>query len=198
MTDFDEIREQLDLLNDEELISILRERDEEQWRPEVFDIVASILGARGVSPATGTVHEKGLGNEPAGPGLIAVGNYFSDQDAESDRLVLEQKGLSAWILHEQSSQDSGSAGTVQLKVFPEDLTAAMAALDSEPVASSALPDDIAEPPCPKCGSRKITERAEIVESFDRSSDLSRSNSREMWFYQCASCGYRWSESYEGR
>ena len=198
MTDFDEIREQLDLLNDEGLIFILRERDEEQWRPEVFDIVAVILAERGVSPAAQTADEEGGGDEAAGLDLIVVGNYLNYQDAESDRLVLEEKGLRAWILDEKSPQDSESAGTIQLKVLPDDLTAAMAALDSEPVSSSALPDDIAEPPCPKCGSRKITEQAEMVESYDRSPDSSCSISQQMWFYQCASCGYKWSESHELR
>jgi len=33
MSDFDEIRQNLSLLADEELISILREHDEKEWRP---------------------------------------------------------------------------------------------------------------------------------------------------------------------
>jgi uncharacterized RDD family membrane protein YckC len=40
----------LELKSNEELASILRERDEEQWRPEVFETAAAVLTARGVSP----------------------------------------------------------------------------------------------------------------------------------------------------
>jgi hypothetical protein len=32
-----------------ELVSILRNRDEDEWRPEVFQIVATILSSRGIS-----------------------------------------------------------------------------------------------------------------------------------------------------
>jgi DNA-directed RNA polymerase subunit M/transcription elongation factor TFIIS len=198
MTDFDEIRANLDLLNDNELVSILRERDEEQWRPEVFDIVASLLKERGVSPEMEIKHKESLPDERAGLDLVVVGNYFSYQDAEADCLVLEEKGLSAWIFNEDSPQDAGSVCNTQLKVLPEDLTAAMAILNSEHVSSSELPADIAEPPCPKCGSRHVTEQAEIVESFDVSTDLSRPTAQQMWFYKCVSCGYKWPESNDDR
>jgi predicted RNA-binding Zn-ribbon protein involved in translation (DUF1610 family) len=198
MTDFDEIRENLDLLNDDELISILRERDEEQWRPEVFDIVASLLKERGVSPAADIEQTEDVPDATEVPDLVAVGYYISYQDAEADCLALEEKGLSAWIFNEDSPRDSAGSGSIQLRVLPEDLTAAMAILNSEPESSSNLPADIAEPPCPKCGSGKITEQAEIVESFDTSTELSRPTAQQMWFYKCASCGYRWSEPHEDR
>ena len=42
----------MELLNDQELLAIIREHDEEQWRPEVFDIVGAILKNRGVSPSS--------------------------------------------------------------------------------------------------------------------------------------------------
>ncbi len=193
MIDFDEIREQLDLLNDIELSSILRERDYDKWRPEVFDIVASILKDRGVSPGTDTEDER---DETTGIGLVVVGSYSNQNDAEADRLALEERGLRAWIFNEDSPLDTGSAGSIQLRVFPHDLTAAIAVLNSEPVSSAHLPDEIAGPPCPKCGSRNITEQAEIVESFDASSSSYRSTPQQMWFYGCASCGHKWSELQE--
>lgn len=191
MIDFDEIREQLNLLNDTELISILRDRDYEQWRPEVFDIVASILRERGVSPDE-SVEEEDIPDEIAGLALVVVGSYHNHGDAETDRIALEEKGLRAWIFNQDSPHDAGSTGNVQLGVLPDDLTSAMAVLNSEPVSSSDLPSDIAEPPCPKCGSRKITEQVEIVESFDASSYSA--TPEQVWFYNCASCGYKWSES----
>lgn len=193
MVDFDEIREQLDLLNDAELSSILRKRDYDQWRPEVFDIVAAILKERGVSPGTDTEDESDV---VIGPGLEVVASYFNQSDAEADRLALEERGLRAWIFHLESPLDVGSAGSIQLGVFPHDLTKAIAVLNAEPVSSSHLPDDIAEPPCPKCGSAHTTEQAEIVESFDASSSSYRTTPQQVWFYSCASCGHRWSDSHD--
>jgi len=190
MTNLDEIRQQLDLLTDEELVSILREHDDEQWRPEVFDLVDSILRGRGVSPGENVIQEESILDETAGLDLIAVANYFSYMDAETDRLALEAKGLKAWIFHEHASSMQGFRG-VQLQVRAEDLTAAMGILESEPVPSSDLPAEIAEPPCPKCGSRKVTEGADALEP---SAHSTRSSPRTIWRYNCASCGHKWSES----
>lgn len=186
MANLDEIRQQLDLLSDEELVSIFREHDDEQWRPEVFDIVGSILRERGVSPIENSGHEEDILEETAGLDLVTVANYLNHIDAETDRLALEAKGLKAWIFDEYAPRTG-----VQLQVRAEDLTAAMGILESEPVPSSDLPAEIAEPPCPKCGSRKVTEGAEIVETSTASTS---SWPRQIWLYHCASCGHKWSES----
>lgn len=45
-----QLEAQLEQCSTEELVSILRNRDEEEWRPPVFEVVTSILSARGVSP----------------------------------------------------------------------------------------------------------------------------------------------------
>ena len=204
MTDFDEIRRQLDLLKDEELHLILREHDDEQWRPEVFDIVASILSERGVSPAAGlehSGHERDMEDAIPEAYLATVAGYFNQSDAEEDLLVLENEGLRAWIFNEVTSPGEGPADNVQLKVLKEDLKSAMAILDPEsaaptdsPASSSYLPDEIAEPPCPKCGSRQVTEGAEIVESPDFSSRSVRSTPKQIWLYRCSDCGHKWSDS----
>jgi DNA-directed RNA polymerase subunit M/transcription elongation factor TFIIS len=191
MTDFDEVREQLELLRDEELVSILEEHDEEQWRPEVFDIVASILSERGVAPNADLKQEGDASEEEADMDLVAVGNYFSYIDAETDRLALEAKGLKAWIFNEYGPPMQGFGPAVQLRVRTEDLAAARGILESEPVSSSELPPDIAEPPCPRCGSRKVAEEAEVLDALDASTSAS---TKETWFYHCASCGHKWSES----
>jgi len=189
--DFDEIREQLNLLNDAELSLILQKRDYDQYRPEVFDIVASILKERGVSPGADAEDES---DETIGLPLAVVGSYFSHSDAEADQLALAERGLRAWIFNADSPVDAGSAGGIQLGVFPRDLAKVIAVLNDEPVSSSRLPDDIAEPPCPKCGSRNITEQAELVESFAASSYSSIPE--QVWFYGCASCGHKWSAPQE--
>jgi len=188
MINLDEIRQQLNLLADEELASILREHDMEQWRPEVFDIVGSILRERGVTPGEGREDEESILNAPASLNLVAVANYFTDSDAETDRLALEAKGLKAWIFSEYAP--AMGHGGVQLRVCAEDLPAAMAILESERVPSSDLPAEIAEPPCPKCGSRNVAEEAAIPEP---SAAATGSWPVEQWLYHCASCGHKWSE-----
>jgi DNA-directed RNA polymerase subunit M/transcription elongation factor TFIIS len=65
----------------------------------------------------------------------------------------------------------------------------MAILESEPAPSSELPEEIAEPPCPKCGSRNVIETAEHIESWAEFGDSSTD-----WLYHCASCGYKWAAS----
>lgn len=186
MTDFDEIRQQMDLLSDEELLSIIEEHDEDQWRPEVFDIVRVILSQRGVSVDENTVPvpDTGMADEPPEEGLALVASYFSRMDAEVDRLALASKGIDSWIVDRSAVIPSG----VELKVRESDLRTAIALVDpdvlNEAVPSSDLPEDIAEPPCPKCGSRNVTESAETL--YDPPG--------QEWVYRCASCGHKWSET----
>jgi len=186
MNDFDEIRQNLDLLADEELISILRGHDEEQWRPEVFDIVRSILQARGIALNEDPGVGQDISNEPEGLDLVTVGSYTSYMDAETDRLALEAKGLQAWISNKYAPAVQTIQQGVQLRVLEKDANAALAILESEPTPSSDLPEEIAEPPCPKCGSRNVTEAAEIVGPSAESGSSSTD-----WLYHCASCGHKW-------
>jgi hypothetical protein len=192
MTNLDEIRQQLNLLKDEELASILQKHDEAQWQPEVFDIVSSILRDRGISPGDGSAaasNKEDTADETEGMDLVTVSEYASYVDAETDRLALEAEGLKAWIFNEHDPFE-GSIPGAQLQVRAEDLSKAKAILESEPVPSSDLPPEIAEPPCPKCGSRMVTEGAEIVEE---STDALLPIPRQVWLYHCASCGHKWSE-----
>jgi DNA-directed RNA polymerase subunit M/transcription elongation factor TFIIS len=194
MANLDEIRQQMDLLTDEELVTILRERDEEQWRTEVFDIVASILNGRGISPDKNSEPEEEIPDVPANLNLATVATYTDNIDVETDRLALEAKGLKTWVFNQYSALKAGVLYSVQLQVREEDFRAAMRILElepSEPVPSSDLPAEIAEPPCPKCGSRKVMEEAEALEPSGI-----QSPSEQVWFYHCASCGNKWAESRE--
>ena len=191
MTDIDEIRQQMEFLKDEELISILKDHDTEQWRPEVFDILSAILRQRGVSPDKGSGREEDVPDETAHMDLVTVAEYFNYIDAETDHLALEAKGLQSWICNEANPLAEGVPPGVQLQVRTEDFAAVMAILQSEPVPSTDLPDEIAEPPCPKCGSRSVTEGAEIAEA---ATDSMSSSPTQTWLYHCASCGHKWPES----
>jgi DNA-directed RNA polymerase subunit M/transcription elongation factor TFIIS len=191
MINIDEIRQQMELLKNEELISILQEHDGDQWRPEVFDIVGAILKERGVSPGDAAEPEEDIADKPEEIDLVTVAEYFNYMDAETDRLALEAKGLKAWIFNEENPLTEGIPPGIQLQVRTEDLDAAKAILESEPVPSTDLPPEIAEPPCPKCGSREVTETAEIVEA---ATDFSDSSPKQVWLYHCASCGHKWPEA----
>ena len=187
MTDFDEIRQRMDLLSDDELLSVIREQDENQWRPEVFDIVRVILHGRGVSVDENAGEVSGIEapEEPPALGLATVASYSTSMDAEMDRLALVSKGIEAWVVGIGLSMESPSG--IALKVREADLRAAVELLDpgilDQPVASTDLPEEIAEPPCPKCGSRNVMESAEKV--YDPPG--------HEWLYHCASCGHKWSE-----
>jgi hypothetical protein len=46
----EDLRKEFEQASTADLVSILRNRDEQEWRPEVFAVVALVLKARGVSP----------------------------------------------------------------------------------------------------------------------------------------------------
>jgi len=196
MIDLDDLRRQLELLNDERLLSILRERDNEQWRPEVFDIIASILRERGVllnADREQPENSKAAEVYPPSEILVTVAGYFNHADAEQDRFALEERGLRAWIFDEGVSQEDGPEASFELRVLEEDFKPAMTILNSDSGPLPDLPDEIAEPPCPKCGSRETTEKPEMVESFDASSRSYRPVTKEIWLYKCGACGHKWSD-----
>jgi DNA-directed RNA polymerase subunit M/transcription elongation factor TFIIS len=193
MTNLDEIRQHMELLTDDELIEILQEHDEDQWRPEVFDIIASILSSRGGSSARPPEGEEEIiTEEPEAEDLSIVAEYLDPVDAKADRKTLEDAGIRTWLIRKHDAGSAREEG-IKLEVRDEDMAAAMRTLEREfePVPSSDLPPEIAEPPCPKCGSRKVTEEAEVVESLSASGGHSRS---QVWFYHCAACGHKWPES----
>ena len=190
MYNLDEIRQKLNLLKDEELASILQKHDESQWQPGVFDVVSAILRDRGVSAGEeSTAVPKEDADNTEELDLVTVSEYASYVDAETDRLALEAEGLNAWIFNEHDPFE-GSVSSAQLQVRAEDLLKAREILESGPVPSSDLPPEIAEPPCPKCGSRMVTEEAETIEE---PMNAMRSMPKQAWLYHCASCGHKWPE-----
>src|SRR5215212_8380029 len=49
MSPHDELRDRFEAQATQELVAILRRRDSNEWRPEVFDVVRAILADRGIS-----------------------------------------------------------------------------------------------------------------------------------------------------
>lgn len=139
--DLETVRRTLERRTTEDLVSILRNHDDDEWRPEVFEVVAALLEARGVSAA----EVAALGPEGEDvveyQDLVTVARYFSPIEAHTHRMALEEAGIRAWVLDEDLGTMYGIAVGPRLQVRSEDLSEARAVLDSPPASASVLPPD---------------------------------------------------------
>jgi hypothetical protein len=190
MDEREAIRRELEARSTEELTSILRNRDEEEWRPEVFEIVGSILAARGVSPSDVVALGPEGTDVAEGQALVTVGRYFSAVEAHAHRMALNAAGLDAWVCDESVGTMYGVGVGARLQVRDGDETSARAVLEGERAPASALPPEIAEPPCPNCASSDVTQLAEVVESPP---SIPPERERRAWHYECSSCGHSWPD-----
>ncbi len=195
--DNDRIRRELEMFSDEELTEILHDRDEEKWRPEVYDIVAAILESRGISTRELFAQvpqipedEAALKMEACPGGLITIAEYFNPLDAHADKLALEQAGLRAWVTDDNPSASEGIIA--KLQVGPGDWSKAMEILEAPPVAESDLPPEFAAPKCPRCGSAEIEEGEEDAVVMDSDSSALSASLRKAQLCRCTSCGHSWS------
>jgi hypothetical protein len=186
---YDQLRANLERLSTGELIDILRRRDREEWTPVVFDVVPSILMARGVSMQDMATLQAGQGAGDEGmtsaPSMVAM-EFPNAAIAEGARLALESAGIATW-----ASYGSVPGANVILRVRAEDEGKAREVLDAEAPPSDALPEDIAEPPCRRCGSRRVTPVTQIRDEDPMLSGGER-YVRE-WLYECGACGHRWAD-----
>ena len=197
MSDHDEVRRRLDLLSDEELATIVREKDVEQWRPEVFDFAASILESRGISlrdvlaQGSGEDEDEEQEDPADARGMVTIARYTDLLLAHSDRLALKQAGIRAWVVGDDYATREG-AGAPSLRIRKEDVDAALEILDAPPSSTSDLPAEFADITCPRCGSPEIEEVDEVVDVVDASSCSGPRSKREVYFYRCATCRHNWS------
>lgn len=190
MSQLGELRTNLEARSTEELQSILRNRNEDEWRPEVFDLVATILSERGISPAAvSAMGPDGVDTVEDRP-LVTVARYFSPSEAHVGRMALEAAGLEAWVLDESLGTVYGVGVGTRLQVQVEDEQAARAVLEAEPTSAEVLPADLAEPPCPQCGSTRVSQTAEPIHDDD-GSPAHGGRRRRQWYYDCGACGHRW-------
>jgi hypothetical protein len=194
---FDELRMNLEARTTEELVSILRNHDADEWRPEVFDIVASVLAARGVSPAAvsalGPEGEDVVESQP----LATVARYFSPAEAHAGRMALEAAGLRSWVVDESLGTVYGVGVGSRLQVRVEDEEAAREVLEAEPAVAGDLPPELAEPPCPRCGSKDVTQTSEPIDDPEVPR-FHPGRPRRQWYYDCQSCNHRWREQDDER
>jgi putative signal transducing protein len=183
-----ELLKQLEQFSTEELVSILRNRDEEEWRPEVFGIVASILSSRGVSAKAVEAMGPEGGDVPESAPVVTIAAFTNPAEAHASRMALEEAGISAWVADEAVGTMYGFGVGTRLQVRAADEAVAREILASPPAPSEALPADLAEPACPACGSRNVAPEAWVQEE---QADPSSSGGRRKWYYVCADCREAW-------
>jgi hypothetical protein len=120
--------------------------------------------------------------------LVTVRRFFSPSDAHTCRLAVEDAGIDARVLDEAAGGMFGMPIGARLAVRARDEAAALAVLEGEPVPASALPGELAEPPCPKCGSTDVSQTAEVPEIPPPPVEEWPSR---VWRLRCAACQYSW-------
>jgi len=184
----EKLRKELEQRGSVELISILRNHDLEEWRPETLEVVASILKSRGLSP------EEVIAMGPEGVDVVesdptvTVANFFSPSEAHLSRMALEEAGIRAWVADEAGGTMYGVGIGTRLQVRVKDVDAAREVL-AAPASEEGIPPGFAEPPCPACGSRNVAPEA-WVDDAARGAVPWRPNRRE-WRYVCANCRETW-------
>jgi len=185
----DDLAGRLQGLSTEELVSILRNRDEDEWRPQVFDIVASVLAARGLDPAEISALGPEGGERIESAPTVTVATFFSPAEAHACRMALEEAGLSAWVADETVGTMYGVGVGSRLQVRATDESAAREILASPPAPADALPVDPAGSACPACGSRNVFPEAWVTESDAQ--EARWLSSRRRWYHVCADCDEAW-------
>ena len=191
MTSHNELRATLDERTTEDLISILRNRDENEGRPEVFPIVESLLIGRGV----GSVPPGPTRSDPVSvvedQALVTVAQYFSPAGAHILRSALDSAGIEAWVADESTGSTYGVAVGTRVRVREEDADAANDLLQALEEAPPVLPPDLAAPACPKCGAAGATQSSELIEGSDQAGGNPRLH--RSWYYDCMKCMHRWRD-----
>jgi hypothetical protein len=120
---------------------------------------------------------------------VTIANFFSPAEAHASRMALEEAGIAAWVADEAGGTMYGVGIGARLQVRAKDEAAARAVLSAAPASAEGLPPDLAEPPCPACGSRNVTPEAWLDET-----DSGKPRwplTRRKWYYVCANCDEAW-------
>jgi hypothetical protein len=186
--DKEQLARQMERLSTDELVTILRNRDEDEWRPEVFDLVAKVLTSRGVSPREVEAMGPEGGDVAESAPTVTVARFFSPAEAHASRMALEEAGISAWVADEAAGTMYGVGVGTRLQVRATDESAAREILASPPAPGDALPAELSDPACPACGSRNVAPEAWVA---DDQPNEPPSPGRRRWHYVCSDCGEAW-------
>jgi hypothetical protein len=131
------VRLELEQKSSDELISILRNRDEEEWNPEAFAVVAELLKARGIPPEEiAALGPEGYDAVESAP-TVTIARFFSPAEAHGLRMALEEAGIPAWVVDEGLATSFGVGVGARVQVRVTDEESARQIRDSAPVAPEA-------------------------------------------------------------
>jgi len=89
---------QLQKRDSNDLLAIIRKRDEQEWRPEVFDVARELLVERGVDVAAALAAGTEEGPTQVVEGLVVVATLAIVIEAEACKAALAGSGIEALLL----------------------------------------------------------------------------------------------------
>jgi hypothetical protein len=156
--DRDHILEQMRLRETDELIEILKQRDTEEWRPEVFPLVEEVLAEREVDIAAelGRTQSAASARPRSTCELATATLLAASSEALACRTALDHGGIASLELHRESVE----AGGWQLLVHAEDVGAAREILAELRESLASVEDAEVENAealiaCARCGSTDV-------------------------------------------
>jgi len=121
--------------------------------------------------------------------IVTVARFFSTAEAQAACMALEDAGITASVTDEVLGSMYGVAVGSRLQVLASDEAAAREFLGAAPASGDDLPTEIAEPPCPSCGSRNVLPEAWVVQPED--DEPQARATRRKWYYVCSDCHEAW-------
>jgi hypothetical protein len=123
-------------------------------------------------------------------GLVTVWEFNDGSLAELSRMKLESAGIEAWLTDEHvKSMYHGGAIRQRLQVRSSEAAVALTLLNTEATGEPEFPEELAPPPCPRCGANET--RSFLVE---RTAEGFRLSDRENpWMLACGACQHEWPE-----
>jgi len=105
-------------------------------------------------------------------------------------MALEEGGITAWVTDEGGGTMYGFGIGARLQVRAKDVAAAQELLGH--LTANGVPVEIAEPPCPACGSRNVTSEAWVEDGASATPRWRQT--RRRWHYVCGDCREAWPAS----
>ena len=140
----DEMRARLEQLPTVELLAILRDRDLEEWRPEAFHFVESILAERQVDVPAALESLRAEATYVDFEALVEIATFSTSVDAHLCRMALEEAEIPCWIFNDHLAGvhvPLAMVVGVSVRVRPEDEAAAREILEAVRSGATAAPED---------------------------------------------------------
>lgn len=127
-----------------ELLTILHERDLDEWRPEAFPLIEAILAERRVDVAAALESLRAAATYVDFEALTEIATFGTSVDAHLCRMALEEAEISCWLFNDNLAGvhvPLGMAIGVSVRVRPEDAEGAREILEAVRSGATAAPED---------------------------------------------------------